>query len=44
MRLWKKKRKRKEIRMEKFLSRKFLLSAAAFLAAFCTGVAGVFPP
>lgn len=30
--------------MEKFLSRKFLLSAAAFLAAFCTGVAGVFPP
>ena len=30
--------------MEKFLSRKFLLSAAAFLAAFCTGVTGVFPP
>lgn len=30
--------------MEKFLSRKFLLSAAAFLAAFFTGVAGVFPP
>ena len=30
--------------MEKFLSRKFLISLAAFLAAFCTGVAGVFPP
>ena len=30
--------------MEKFLSRKFLLSAAAFLAAFFSGVAGVFPP
>ena len=30
--------------MDKFLSRKFLLSAAAFLAAFFTGVAGVFPP
>jgi len=30
--------------MEKFLSRKFLISSAAFLAAFCTGVAGVFPP
>ncbi len=30
--------------MEKFLSRKFLLSAAAFLATFFTGVAGVFPP
>ena len=29
--------------MSKFLSRKFLLSAAAFLAAFCTGVTGVFP-
>ena len=29
--------------MNKFLSRKFLLSAAAFLAAFCTGVTGVFP-
>lgn len=28
----------------KFLSRKFLISAAAFIAAFCTGVAGVFPP
>ena len=30
--------------MQKFMSRKFLLSAAAFLAAFFTGVAGVFPP
>lgn len=30
--------------MEKFLSRKFLISSAAFLAAFFTGVAGVFPP
>lgn len=30
--------------MSKFLSRKFLLSAAAFLAVFCSGVAGVFPP
>lgn len=30
--------------MQKFLSRKFLISAAAFLAAFFTGVAGVFPP
>ena len=30
--------------MNSFLSRKFLLSSAAFLAAFCTGVAGVFPP
>ena len=29
--------------MEKFTSRKFLLSTAAFLAAFCTGVTGVFP-
>ena len=29
--------------MEKFLSRKFLISLAAFLAAFFTGVAGVFP-
>ena len=30
--------------MSKFLSRKFLISTAAFLAAFCAGVAGVFPP
>jgi hypothetical protein len=30
--------------MNKFLSRKFLISMAAFLAAFFTGVAGVFPP
>ena len=30
--------------LEKFASRKFLISVAAFLAAFCTGVAGVFPP
>ena len=29
--------------MEKFLSRKFLISSAAFLAAFFTGVAGVVP-
>ena len=29
--------------MSKFLSRKFLISSAAFLAAFFTGVAGVFP-
>lgn len=28
----------------KFLSRKFLISVAAFLAAFCAGVAGVLPP
>lgn len=30
--------------MSKFLSRKFLISVAAFLGAFCAGVAGVFPP
>lgn len=30
--------------MSKFLSRKFLISTAAFLAAFCAGVTGVFPP
>lgn len=30
--------------MRKLTSRKFILSLAAFLAAFCTGVAGVFPP
>ena len=30
--------------MSKFSSRKFLISLAAFLAAFFTGVAGVFPP
>ena len=30
--------------MQKFLSRKFLISVAAFLAAFCAGVTGVFPP
>lgn len=29
--------------MEKFLSRKFLISVAAFLAAFCAGVTGVLP-
>lgn len=28
----------------KFLSRKFLISVAAFLAAFCAGVTGVLPP
>lgn len=32
------------MKVSKFLSRKFLISAAAFLAAFFTGVAGVFPP
>lgn len=30
--------------MRKLTSRKFILSLAAFLAAFCTGVAGVLPP
>lgn len=30
--------------MRKVASRKFLLSLAAFLAAFCGGVAGVLPP
>ena len=29
---------------EKFLSRKFLLSVAAFLSAFCMGVGGIMPP
>lgn len=29
--------------MQKFLSRKFIISVAAFLAAFCAGVAGVLP-
>ena len=29
--------------MSKFLSRKFLISVAAFLAAFCAGVTGVLP-
>lgn len=30
--------------IRKLTSRKFLLSLAAFLASFCTGVAGVLPP
>ena len=30
--------------MSKFMSRKFLISVAAFLAAFCAGVTGVLPP
>ena len=29
--------------MSKFISRKFLISVAAFLAAFCAGVTGVLP-
>ncbi|MBQ9000278.1 MAG: hypothetical protein IJ087_00295 [Eggerthellaceae bacterium] len=30
--------------IRKITSRKFLLSLAAFIAVFCTGVAGVMPP
>lgn len=34
----------KEAIIRKITSRKFLLSVAAFIAVFCTGVAGVLPP